>query len=609
MKEYSAFKAKSKGESHLLQIKHIRIKNFRSIVDLNIDVDKMNLFVGLNDAGKSNILKALNLFFNGETEPGYTYNFVTDYSQYAPVRRKKAKEIIVSIVFSIPQNYSDHDDVVWTKTWREGGLYKDSSSEWVFSSYSRVPTLLRRIRFKYVPAIKSDNYFKLLLADLYKSIAKEVNTDLLDKSVEYSLALNAFTKGIGQRVQETVGISSNLVMPANQEDIFKELTFLTKDKSDKSIDLPYRGDGIKAIHIPAILKFIAENDNHLMSNATVPITTIWAYEEPENGIEMRKCFDLAKELKGFSLDVQEFITTHSPAFYQMGNLDDVKVFYVYKSKNDFYSMISENGDFCDLNDEIGIMPIIAPYIEQKQKELDHYKELLSNITLSDVDTIFVEGITDKAYYEKAIQLFSPFLQKRLNEGTLRIVTREDRGCGTSLLVEWAVAWIHMNYSSKAVFLLDADEAGKSARQEIIKKCDEYNKRSYNFKVLLLQPTDSMKEVCSILNNCFSITVEHLLSYDFWRQIIKCEWVKRRTTGERFNTFKNFWSDEKTIKETADELITDEDFKDTILSYSPSNENKENILKAAMTELENGNTIVMDGFRNTISSLEKEFGKI
>ena len=45
----------------MLRIKQIRIKNFRSIVDLDINVDKMNIFVGLNDAGKSNILKALNL--------------------------------------------------------------------------------------------------------------------------------------------------------------------------------------------------------------------------------------------------------------------------------------------------------------------------------------------------------------------------------------------------------------------------------------------------------------------------------------------------------------------------------------------------------------------
>lgn len=46
----------------MLKIKHIHIKNFRSIVNTMLDIEEMNIFVGLNDAGKSNVLKALNLF-------------------------------------------------------------------------------------------------------------------------------------------------------------------------------------------------------------------------------------------------------------------------------------------------------------------------------------------------------------------------------------------------------------------------------------------------------------------------------------------------------------------------------------------------------------------
>ena len=45
-------------------IREIRIKNFRSIVEATIPLDNFNIFVGLNDCGKSNVLKALNLFFN-----------------------------------------------------------------------------------------------------------------------------------------------------------------------------------------------------------------------------------------------------------------------------------------------------------------------------------------------------------------------------------------------------------------------------------------------------------------------------------------------------------------------------------------------------------------
>ena len=84
------------------KIKRIKIKNFRSIVDLDLKVKKMNIFVGLNDVGKSNVLKALNLFFNGETEPGALYDFEADYSKFAPIRKKKAKEIIAEFFSFVP---------------------------------------------------------------------------------------------------------------------------------------------------------------------------------------------------------------------------------------------------------------------------------------------------------------------------------------------------------------------------------------------------------------------------------------------------------------------------------------------------------------------------
>ncbi len=51
-----------------ITIHSIRIKNFRSIKNEYLEAKDMNIFVGLNDAGKSNVLKALNLFFCGETD-------------------------------------------------------------------------------------------------------------------------------------------------------------------------------------------------------------------------------------------------------------------------------------------------------------------------------------------------------------------------------------------------------------------------------------------------------------------------------------------------------------------------------------------------------------
>lgn len=589
----------------MLKIKRIKIKNFRSIIDLDIQTQKMNIFVGLNDAGKSNVLKALNLFFNGETEPGKEYNFETDYSKYAPIRKKKAKEILVAVEFEIPKRYSYHEDVLWTKTWREGGLHKDSSVEWNFTPYSRVPTLLKRVRYKYVPAVKSDNYFKLLLADLYVSIAKEANNELVDKAKEYSEALDAFTQTIGVRVQKIVDVKSNLTMPTNQVDIFKELIFVTSDKSGENIDLSYRGDGIKAVHIPAILKYIAEQDNRLMTHTNVPVTIIWGYEEPENGIEMKKCFELAKELFAFSEDIQEFITTHSPAIYQLGEQDGVKVYYTYKGE-DFSSKISTDVDSAVLHDRVGMMPIIAPIIAQKQMELDALKERLAMSKFIDKPTVFVEGVTDKSYLEMAIRECSDRLSRKMDDGTLQIVTREENGCGTGLLVDWAIAWMHMNYKSKAIVLLDADKAGADAKKKIEAEKKNIKSKKYQLKVMQLCPTEDFKIVDKKINNSFDFTIEHLLSYDVWKVFRENQWIKEREKREIIEIFHKVTDLSQSVESIIDENVSNKDLKEYIIYCVPKDEKKQQMIDYVTEEVKKGKGYVMNGFINTIRKLEQEF---
>jgi AAA15 family ATPase/GTPase len=50
-------------------ISELSIRNFRSIAAADISTNWITTLVGANDAGKSNVLRALNLFFNGETNP------------------------------------------------------------------------------------------------------------------------------------------------------------------------------------------------------------------------------------------------------------------------------------------------------------------------------------------------------------------------------------------------------------------------------------------------------------------------------------------------------------------------------------------------------------
>lgn len=90
-----------------IKIASIRIKNFRSIRNEIIATKDFNIFVGLNDAGKSNVLKALNLFFTGETDYGKKFSFENDFSYLFPKTSHSTKEIRITIKFEIPDTYTD----------------------------------------------------------------------------------------------------------------------------------------------------------------------------------------------------------------------------------------------------------------------------------------------------------------------------------------------------------------------------------------------------------------------------------------------------------------------------------------------------------------------
>lgn len=74
-----------------MYIKRVKVINFRSLVDVDVALDDYTALVGVNDSGKSNLLRALNLFFNGQTDLGHPLNFASDFSQQARVIGKKAK--------------------------------------------------------------------------------------------------------------------------------------------------------------------------------------------------------------------------------------------------------------------------------------------------------------------------------------------------------------------------------------------------------------------------------------------------------------------------------------------------------------------------------------
>ena len=157
-------------------IKEIHIKYFRSLYDVTIDTENMNVTIltGKNDTGKSNVLKALNLFFYNTTEGNEPFNFERDFSflrkreiQHTSHRKQQVE---ISLAFNKPNSYrSLPKTFVVKKIWSLNNLNPD------YSFSKDLPTnliyrFLNSIEYTYIPAIKDRETFTMIMSKLKKNL-------------------------------------------------------------------------------------------------------------------------------------------------------------------------------------------------------------------------------------------------------------------------------------------------------------------------------------------------------------------------------------------------------------------------------------------------------
>lgn len=597
--------------SSRILIQSISIRNFRSIKKDTIVLNNINIFVGLNDAGKSNYLKALNLFFNNETDYHVQFDFNRDFTHFYNPKSHEAKTISIEIRFSVPSSFKDSGVYCWKKDWRLSGDIEESITQANGekpSSRSRVPGALRRIKYRYVPAVKSREYFKSLLSDLYVTASTVINSPLESSMQEFTSVIQNYTKQIHDEVKTRIGIDSKLSMPSDMRDMFRTLIFETSDDEDFSVPLDARGDGIQARHIPIILKYIADRDKETRNQGSANVSTIWGYEEPENGVELSKAFEMVSDFREYSKDIQMLITTHSPAFYRQGEDDEntkddiAKVLYVARDVDGTKSSPQISDQY--INQTMGLMTLVAPYVKEQQLRLSSLKKEFLQGVLIDVPTVFVEGKTDKAYLETAIHLFSKEkLSPLLDSEKIRIFTKDGEG-GCKKISDLALAWILSGNKSKALALYDKDNAGKKARDELL--CNpifiERNSTA-GVSVKCLEPSETIIKLYKI-NIDIDFEIEHLLSASCWNQIIQNNWAVKRDCSK----LSKFASWDKTLEESLYDLIEDKDLLNIVINEPGDTEDKLKIQKFVT----NANPVIqseyMSGFQKTINMIEKLFCK-
>lgn len=332
-----------------VQIKKIIIKRFRSFGQVEIDAARLNIYSGKNNAGKSNILRTLNLFFNSQSNYGIPYNHQADYNKAFRGAAGGKREVQIEVVFAGTGDGALKDDFSICRFFSEGSTIPEtrykSTNDKVEAEIERrngnitrqFTAFLNKIEYLYIPAVRDKTFVRSLLLrfeQVIKSAAK--GEEFSDTINELSRILGETSKGISESFRKymqmpaTASLSSDItdVLGAIEIDVDSGIQVQDKKMSDGArrvrnipISLFSSGDGIVMAYLVYFLAFLTKNDKK---------NFIWGFEEPENSLEYSKVEELASQFyEEFSRQAQIFITTHSPAFINLRKYSDVLLYRVY----------------------------------------------------------------------------------------------------------------------------------------------------------------------------------------------------------------------------------------------------------------------------------------
>lgn len=402
-------------------IDSVTIRYFRSVYTLNLtNCRDLTVIAGKNDVGKSNILKALNLFFCQQSDYFHNFDFTEDYSI---IRREEVKRdtirgqqfISISVrfmrgdrmpnslppSFTVTKRWDMHSNEYKMTTDVQARMRQYAQKNGIKYSEKTTSTslsiFLNKCQFIYVPAIKDERVFSETLNLLQQSLFASKNKRILDAPIgEANKAVQEIIGGLQVDFEKATGITNFVELPTTLN-YANGLLQINTQIAGGTVTINKRGDGIRTHYIPKILNYVAKQSKNFY---------IWGFEEPENSYEYRRCIQVAEEFdEDYCKDSQIFITSHSPAFFY--NRSDKKI--VVRIGNNAGKTILLN-DENPLDEELGYVELYKDFINQvkalqqsnsqKETEINQLKEF---IEASQVPIILTEGKTDATLLRLAIK--------------------------------------------------------------------------------------------------------------------------------------------------------------------------------------------------------------
>lgn len=315
----------------------IEVEGLRSIQAQTVPlVGSLNAFVGRNSSGKSNTLRALNVFFNGEVEPGKPVDFARDHYEQSPRKRKK-KRICIRVAFKVPANLNYRKELAPLKAlgteftisriWDLDQLRRPADRLEVKAKGQKLINgeelgrqFLSLITYRYIPnrTVPSD-----ILRDESQAIASSIFGRM--KGDQHAAALLASLNDAAKRMLTEASASlvtagSPLAEPSvsTAETIGEMLTmagFRAQGQHGLAVQDEDWGAGHQSFFLYQVLKALDTGYGRFFGWKQA---TIWGVEEPEAALHRDLESRLADQFRRWCFDedtkLQLFVTTHSPIF-------------------------------------------------------------------------------------------------------------------------------------------------------------------------------------------------------------------------------------------------------------------------------------------------------
>jgi energy-coupling factor transporter ATP-binding protein EcfA2 len=538
-----------------MPIEKIRIKNFRSLKDITIEAKALTVFVGGNDEGKSNLLRALDLFFNHDRPDGYRLNWQHDFCALTTTPRGKSPQIEIQITFQLPASYNLPQKVEWVRKWRQKGFHAEEirlADGKELPSKSKAYPFLKSIRYEYVPAIKGPEYFERLLANIHDMLDATVRTEIRSAAESFTSEIRKHTTKILADLHDQLGLKSDIELPTDLRRLFSELEFRS-DAGSHRVALSQRGDGVKARHIPVILTWLANQANHLSAKGRPSVVTIWGYEEPENNLEIRRCFELAEYFVKNSNAIQTFLTTHSPVYYSVFShvADNINVGIAE------VQLLEETGtslttrsvgvvtDIDALHSSIGFLELLEPHVREWKNKVTQLETRIAEGVDTRYPTIFVEGLSDKVILKAVLDRYHPDFKANIQ-------CASSPAGGHSWVKNSLIAWQYSGGQNKAVGLFDGDQASDASIAEFNDLVENRTKTKRAFKHRLTAEGPALD--LAKLHLCVPTAIEEICPKDIWLEAVSQDWLETRPN---LNSLYKFSETNITFNDWIESRVTDE----------------------------------------------------